>query len=426
MFYGVTRYSLFSPGSLSWKTSRSGVFKSPDDYKEYLFSERRLQLREELFFTRSVPALAAMAEGHDYTQFVMYSGLLPRRHQEVLFAAAAKHPFLVPVQWDDVVTGTGIEEVQPLMEKDLAAKFHDGDGVQPVAWFRLDDDDVLAADYLTCLDAYRSLDHVGMAVSFGLGLTGYKTVDELVDLREFYHPKSAQGMAFISAFDPVPGRVEIHAPGPHYGVDRVMPTVLDSREHMFFQVRHSDQDSTLNGSAFERTAASLARLDRLPAVRAAVTSAGKWPTLYDEMVRGESSAHESSFPGAEPLRLTRETELVFSLESEIGEGLFQFEFEFESALELDGAFAVVSYDLRGAEGVDVEELGLKVGLRKSPTYGMYWLAWSREARGVMRHSLPVPEGLKIAGITLRGKNSQPADVFIRCCEPRVVALHAGD
>lgn len=426
MFYGVTRYSLFSPGSPSWKTSSSDVFKDPDDYKAYLFSERRLQLREELFLNRSVPALAAMAEGHDYTQFVMYSGLLPQRHQEALFAAAAAHSFLVPVQWDHMVRGTGIEEVQPLIEKDLAAKFDVGGGVQPVAWFRLDDDDVLAADYLTCLDGYRSLDHVGMAISFGLGLTAYKAVDKLVDLREYYHAKSAQGMAFISAFDPAVGRVKIHPPGPHYGVDRVMPTILDSREHMFFQVRHSDQDSTLNETRFERTAASLARLDRLPAVRAAVTSAEKWPSLYDEMVRGEPVAHGFSFPGAEPLRLTKETALAFPLEPEITEGLFQFEFEFESALELDGAFAVVSYELRGAEGVDVEELGLRVGLRKSPTYGMYWLAWSREAHGVMRHSLPVPAGLTIAGITLRGKNSQPADVFIRWCEPRVVALPAGD
>ena len=56
-----------------------------------------------MFFTRSVPVLAAMAEEHDYTHFVMYSGLLPERHRAVLFAAAARHPFLVPVEWNDVV-----------------------------------------------------------------------------------------------------------------------------------------------------------------------------------------------------------------------------------------------------------------------------------------------------------------------------------
>ena len=153
--------------------------------------------------------------------------------------------------------------MKPLIEQDLAGKVGADDGVQPVAWFRLDDDDVLAADYLTRLETYRTLDHVGMAVSFGLGLTAYKADHELVNLREYYHPKSAQGMAFISAFDPGQGRLHIKTPGPHDGVDQVMPTILDSREHMFFQVRHGDQDSTLNSTPYERIAASLARLDKL-------------------------------------------------------------------------------------------------------------------------------------------------------------------
>ena len=120
MFYGVTRYSLFSPGSHSWKTSRSGVFKTPEDYMQYLFSEKRLSLRAEMFFEKAVPALSAMAEHHDYKHFVMYSELLPKRHQEILFAAAARYPFLVPVEWNDVVRGTGIEEVKPLIEQDLS------------------------------------------------------------------------------------------------------------------------------------------------------------------------------------------------------------------------------------------------------------------------------------------------------------------
>ena len=104
-----------------------------------------------------------------------------------LFEAAAKYPFLVPVEWNEVVRGTAMEEVLPLVEEDLAKKFDASDGVQPVVWFRLDDDDVLAADYLTHLENYRTLNHVGMAISFGLGLTAYKSEHELVNLREFYH-----------------------------------------------------------------------------------------------------------------------------------------------------------------------------------------------------------------------------------------------
>jgi hypothetical protein len=422
MFYGVTRYSLFSPGSHSWKTSRSGVFKTPEDYMNYLFSEQRLQLRADLFLTKSVPALAVMAENHDYKHFVMYSELLPQRHKDLLFAAAAVHPFLIPVEWNDVVRGSGIEEVRPLVEEDLAAKFNAEDDVQPVVWFRIDDDDLLATDYLTRLEAYRTPNHLGTAISFGLGLTAYRGEHELVNLRECYYPKSGAGMAFVSAFDPRTGRLAITTPGPHLGIDRVMPTILDSREHMFFLVRHSDQDSSLNETPHERVAASLARLDKLTAVHAADISAEKWPTLIDDLIAGEPALHELSAADAEPLRLTEETALNFPLDNGIEAGLVEFEFEFESKSRLQGGFAMVSYDLHGAEGLDPEELGL----RKSSVFGWSRQAWSKNARGVVRQSFLLPEGVSISGITLRGKNSQPADVFIRLRQPRVVAVHAAN
>lgn len=420
MFYGVTRYSLFSPGSHSWKTSRGGVFRSPADYMNYLFSEKRLNLRAEMFFTKSVPALAAMAEDHDYKHYVMYSEHLPQRHQDLLFAAAAEYPFLVPVEWNEVVRGTGIEEVLPLIEEDLAARFSAADGVQPVVWFRLDDDDVLSSDYLARLETYRTTNHAGMAISFGLGLTAYKGEHELMNLREFYHPKSAQGMAFVSAFDPGRGRLEVRTPGPHHGVDKVMPTILDSTEHMFFQVRHSDQDSTLNETPHERVAESLARLDKLPGVRAADISADKWPTLIDDIIRGELAPHELSAPGAEPLRLTEETELTFPLDAGVDGGLVEFEFEFESASRLGGGFAMVTYDLNGADGIDLEKLGLS----RSSRFGVSRQAWSKSASGIVRQSVLLPDGVSISAVTLRGKNTQPADVFIRLRQPRVVAVHA--
>ena len=67
-----------------------------------------------------------------------------------------------------------------------------------------------------------------------------------------------------------------------------------------------------------------------------------------------------------------------------------------------------------------------LGLRNSPTFGLSRQAWSKSARGVVRQSLLLPEGVSISGITLRGKNRQPADVFIRLRQPRVVAVHAAD
>lgn len=416
MFYGLTRYSLFSPGSLSWKTSRNGVFKTQDDYKRYLFSEQRLQLRANLFFTKSLPVLAHMAEKHDYKHFVMYSELLPERHKDQLLAAGREHPFILPVEWNEVVSGTGIEEISPLIEEDLLRKFDAKSGLQPVIWFRLDDDDVLAADYLDNLEKYRTLGNVGMAVSFGLGLTAFNAEHELVNLREYYHPKSAQGMAFVSSFDPSRGHLYINTPGPHPGVDKVMPTILDSRQHMFFQIRHSDQDSTLSAAPYDRIADALAKLEKLPAVRAEDISAEKWPTLFDDLVAGASPGQ--LMPDGESVVLSDET--VLNLPLEAGEGLVEVEFEFKSESDLEGGFAVISYELQGADGFDPGALGL---IRTSKN-GLCRPVWSRNSRGLVRQCLLLPEGVSIEGVTLRGKNRQSADVLIRWRSPRIIEVHS--
>ena len=61
------------------------------------------------------------------------------------------------MEWNEVVNGSGIEEVHPLIEADLATRMAPGDGLEPVVWFRLDDDDILAVDYLARLESYRTL-----------------------------------------------------------------------------------------------------------------------------------------------------------------------------------------------------------------------------------------------------------------------------
>lgn len=418
VFYGVTRYSLFSPGSLSWKTSRDGVFETQDDYMRYLFSEKRLELRAELFLTKSVPVLAKMAEDYEYTHFVLYSEFLPERHKTLLLETAATHPFLVPVEWNDVVRGTGIQEVSTLINRELAAKFDASSGVQPVVWFRLDDDDVLASNYLKCLEKYRTLGNVGMAISFGLGLTAFRAEQELVNLREYYHPKSAQGMAFVSAFDPGRGHLDISTPGPHTSVDLVMPTILDSREHMFFQIRHSEQDSTLSATPYERTAETLAKLEKLPAVRPEDVSAEKWPTLFDDLAKGALPGE--LMPDARSVLLSEETVLTLPLVA--GEGLVEVEFEFESERDLEGGFAVISYELRGADSIDPGTLGLM----RTSRNGLCRPVWSRSSRGLVRQCVLLPEGVSIKSVTLRGKKRQPADVLIRWRSPRVVEVHTGE
>lgn len=420
LFYGVTRYSLFSPGSNSWKTSSGGVFENSEKYMSYLFSDQRLDIRAEIFIGKALPVLDQMANRHPYKHFVLYSELLPERHRAMLLGAAEKYPFLVPVEWNETVQGTGVEEVKPLIVEDLVKQLGPQGGRHPVIWFRLDDDDVLPADYLDQLEKYRALNHDGFAISFGLGVTAYKGEHELVNLREYYHPKSAQGMAFVTVFDADSSSLSVVRPGPHTRVDKVMPTILDSRERMFFQIRHSDQDSALNHSSHQRAIATLAGMEKLPSVRASDLDPAKWPTLMQEIMRGESSPHRSSKDREEAVLFGPTTEMTFELDASIRGGLVEFEFEFESAAKLLGGFGIITFHLEGVDGIDPEVLGL----RNSTKYGFSRQAWSKNARGVIRHSFILPEGASASAVTLTGKGRRPADIFIRLREPRVVAIHA--
>lgn len=423
MFFGITRYSLFSPGSGSWKTTRSGVFKTEDEYMSYLFSDARMNIRQHMFLDRSVPVLASMAKRHDYRHFVLYSDVLPAQHKEFLLAACAKHPFLIPLEWSKPVSGSGITEVRPAMEEFLRSRYSSGDGLQPVAWFRLDDDDVLAADYLDRLEPYRRLDFVDKAVSFGLGLTAYKTNNDLVNLREYYYPKSAQGMAFITLYNSAQGSLCAPAPGPHPSVDRVMPTMVDSRNHMFFQMRHADQDSTLNETVHERIAESLARLEKLPPLEAGQLSPERWPTLAPVLAAGEKAGTRqtlSADEGVGPFKLKRDAPARFDVQA--ASGFVELEFTYSSPQRVVGQFVAVSYNMNGPEETD----WAAYGLRKSSERGLFRTAAGRGSTGVVRQTLLVPEGAAVNGIEMRAIGSHTSPITITVTSLRQLDLALTD
>ena len=423
MFFGITRYSLFSPGSGSWKTTRSGVFKTENEYMEYLFSDARMGIRQHMFLKRSVPVLADMAKKHDYRHFVLYSDVLPEQHKETLLAACSEHPFLIPLEWSKPVSGSGITEVSPTMEEFLLNRYSSGDGLQPVAWFRLDDDDVLATDYLDRLEPYRRLDFVDKAVSFGLGLTAFKTNTDLVNLREYYYPKSAQGMAFIALYNPANGSLHAPAPGPHTSVDRMMPTIVDSRNHMFFQMRHADQDSTLNETVHERIAESVARLENLPPMEAGQLSPERWPTLAPVLVAGETTGTRQTLSadgGFGPFKLKKDAPAQFDVQA--SSGFVEVEFTYSSAQRVSGQFIAVSYNLDGPE----ETNWAAYGLRKSSERGLFRTAAGRGSTGVVRQTLLVPEGAKVNGIAMRAIGGHTSPITITVTSLRQLDLAPTD
>ena len=411
MFFGITRYSLFSPGSGSWKTSRSGVFKTESEYMEYLFSDARMGIRQHMFLERSVPVLADMAKRHDYRHFVLYSDVLPEHHKKSLLDACAEHPFLIPLEWSKPMSGSGITEVTPAMEAILRERYEPVDGLQPVVWFRLDDDDVLAASYMDRLEPYRRLDFVDKAVSFGLGLTAFNTGTELVNLREYYYPKSAQGLAFVVLYNAQEGTLRAPATGPHTTVDRAMPTILDSRQHMFFQMRHADQDSTLNATMHERIAESLGRLEKLPPLTASDIFSEQWPTVLPDLLSSQRTSATEPAEDTEyaPFVLEKETRARFDCEAL--SGMVEFEFEYSSKQRLSGQFTAISYHLSGPEDTNWSVYGL----RTSTVRGLFRIASARQKQGTVRQTILIPKDGHFKGLTVRhwGSHTSPITITVK-------------
>ncbi|WP_336645772.1 glycosyltransferase [Microbacterium sp. USHLN186] len=228
-YYGSTRFSVHSPGDLSWRISKD----SAAAYAPKLFSAERMRLRSDVFLNLALPVYATWAERFEYRHIVHFSSDLPRQWRAGLETAAEQFPFLL---LDEV---EGACDPREMIRGDMIrAGRSDG----PVVWFRVDDDDVLAADYLESLDSFASADHMGYAVSFGLGIAAVYEQGRHRDFRFMRQLLPSAGQAYIGEFNAESGALSGLEAGPHDKVDALRPVILDSREPMYLQTHHRHQD----------------------------------------------------------------------------------------------------------------------------------------------------------------------------------------
>lgn len=239
-YFGVTRFSVHSPGAGGWKASRG----TAESYADVLFEPSRMRTRSDIFFGLAVPAYKSWAERFNYRHVVQYSTDLPMQWREELDAAKERFPFLILDETDgqpgrkDAVA----EEASKLPDGDLVVKF------------RVDDDDILAADYLDKLSGYVSDAHVGFAVSFGLGVAALYDEGLHSDFRLQREVLPSAGQAYIGRFNADSGRVHGARAIAHNRIDTSSPVIFDSREPMYLQTYHAGQDKVLGStdSAVER------------------------------------------------------------------------------------------------------------------------------------------------------------------------------
>lgn len=280
LFIGHTRFSLFDPNSTSWIASNGSKFSTIDEYRDYLFSDERLDTRANIFINYSLPILELASDGYEYYHVVSYSDSLPERFEAKLIAASSRYSFLI---LDKHVNGKGKINLDILARQKLSLK---GEGGEIYGHFRLDDDDLLAVNFFRQSSKYMSDTFVGFVVSYGTGLTAIFDDGNFYYARHAYSPLNSMGQLRICSVD----QNQVHRTptvSSHNRVDRFNPVILDSQEISYLWVRHAGQDTSLS-SGRERflELSNVAReLQKMPVISDSALFVESFPSVDDSCVK---------------------------------------------------------------------------------------------------------------------------------------------
>ncbi|OSI09332.1 glycosyltransferase [Neisseria canis] len=223
-FIGQTRFSLYIPKSNVWNVSNF----TEQEYIAHLFSDERMSVRAKIFAEISLPIMAKMQKQFDFLYIVLYSSILPEKWKNMLFDLQKKYPFLYLCESDN-------HPENPIYT--VLKDKKDGS----VAFFRLDDDDLLSVDYLENLAKYNTKAYKNMAVSFGKGIAAFYKDDNYIDFRNVVQKYPSMGQAYIGYWEN--GNLELPPMYSHHNLDQNIPVIVDSRNIMYLQTYHKQQDT---------------------------------------------------------------------------------------------------------------------------------------------------------------------------------------
>lgn len=281
-YRAVIRFSVFDPASNAWRASRD-AFSSPQEYRDWLWSEDRLTDRFELFTHYAAPQYQRIAGRHDFRVLLQHSRSMPDPWLERLHQLAADYPALrlTPVDRSVSSAQTVHEDLQ-----------HDG-RTGTVVMLRVDDDDLLSTDFLDLMAPYVLPEHHRYVISLSQGLA-IRYVDGVFNkLRLLHFPFGSIGQAVIGRFRAETGTIDLPNLGSHREVSRHRPSIVDAREVSWLQVRHLSQDTRLGNDmsrARKHISTILDRLERpgdIPELRR------KFPVftdVFDRLERAEANA----------------------------------------------------------------------------------------------------------------------------------------
>lgn len=242
VFIGHTRFSVFMPNSGAWVAS-NGSKMTEREYLEHLYSDERMEPRADIFFNYTLPMLAtAAARGNfAFRHIVTYSGRMPQKYVRRIHDAARQYKFLL---LDELpASGLGGLNVHKAARSIL---INEGlPRTTPFGSLRLDDDDILSADYFEQMAQYINEAHVGYVVTLARGITALYEDGEFYFARDAVFPLHSKGHLSICQYDDK-GNLTTPVGAAHNRSDRVNPVILDSRKFSHLWVRSVSQDTALH------------------------------------------------------------------------------------------------------------------------------------------------------------------------------------
>lgn len=231
----------------------SATQDSHEKYKNELFSNSRMSLREWLFGNFTLPSLKEVFENKgddvEFKVLLMTSTELPEKNKAYIERVANENSewfFLSYVDPSRVKYG---EHISPLLNKYK----EEGDFICATA--RLDDDDALFKDYAKELGSIMSEETDGSVVSFSLGYNIYTTSDkEFVGASEYHHSKNSAGLAYIRKYaDPEMVQLDnIYTCGNHIKISENFNVIEYECKHSFLRVNTEYSDRMYKISESDR------------------------------------------------------------------------------------------------------------------------------------------------------------------------------
>ncbi|MDK8800609.1 glycosyltransferase [Corynebacterium coyleae] len=378
-FIGHTRYSMFMPNSTAWKASNGSRFRSVEDYREYLYSDQRMQLREDIFLKESLPALERAAEGHELRHIVSFSSSLPNHRKLALQKAADEYPFVV---LDEVPDGSRPSNRYEVVGDFLSKGTIFGD-------YRLDDDDVLPVSFFDRMSQYLTPTHVGYVISFPLGIEAILADGSAFNLREAHYPMNSVGQLGVCKMN-IDGSIQMPSPSSHTQVDRHNPTVLDSRQIGYFRYNHTGQDNAMNASGDADLSRLVSSMQHFPVLSPAFDLEAAFPFVMHRIAKPkekELEFHLDPFSQVDFPQKAQCFELV--LDCTFPEGTKPNDY-------------LLSFDLVDDAGRPLAPGRMGVGLSASPNPGVGYFRYIRTGAGrtTLRESVFLMNGVSAEAVTL--------------------------